>query len=217
MNGPPPRPRDAGVTLVELMVVLAVLAVVATLTTTSMMTLLRSTDGVRSRNEVTQQLRVATDAIARDVRSAARPEGHVGPIVRRAEADRLTLTTLLGAEGEPRWVDIRLLPTGRLLEEVRTRAPDGRYLPANRISRRTLADGVVPGSAPLFQYFSSDESGNRVPLSLQADGRLSGEDLDRLELVLVTLAVAQDGGRVADTSTEVTTEVRLVNVQLERR
>lgn len=210
------RSRDDGFTLVETLVVVGLLAVVVGITATTFTSLLRTTDGVRARNEATEQLRTATDAITRNLRSAARPSGQVTPIVGVAQHNLFVTTSMLGANPEPMWVAVGAFG-GRLYEQVRAPDGNGRYPTSNIVRTRVLAEDLVAASDLMFRYFSHDEHGNRVALPFDAFGRLSAADRDRVEVVVVTVAVRPDAGRVEDRTAEITTEVRLPNVQFERR
>jgi prepilin-type N-terminal cleavage/methylation domain-containing protein len=187
MNHPRPAVRggEAGVTLVELLVVMAIMLVVAGVvlgfleTTTSVVA--RTNNDVQAENEARLALRTMTQDIrAASPTSIAFTSATVGACPTTPTPDTcLSFTILRGTTTNPTCRST--LTYGLLTDRVQQTRSDANC-PANLSSSRPLIGNLANGSTPLFSYY--DDQGN--PLT-------SGQATAKT--VKLTLVVTYTGGQ----------------------
>ena len=194
--------RDAGFTLIEVMVAMAIFSVLMGLLSTMVIQMIRTSSGTRARLANTEQLRVGMDAMTKGLRTAVRPEqvntacasNCTSPFL-AATAQSVSLYANYGDVAGPRLTTYRVeadparAGTGRLVEEQHSPAlPGGSPSLActtgctTRILARDLT-WPVSASSPTFAF--RDPTGAALTTS--------ASDLNRVATIAVNLPV--NGGR----------------------
>jgi type II secretory pathway pseudopilin PulG len=207
------RDEEAGVTLVELVVVVGLLTVVLGFVLAALTSLQRASAGTGLRLESLEQARTIVDQMAKDIRTAAKLADDQSPIL---VADNNTMTFYANVNlSTPCPKKIRLYVDGsnRMIEETTPpnaggSPPTCAYTgtPSNRVLGTYIANS---GSQPIFTYYY-DNAGvptafptSQVPLS--ATNRLI------VDAVGLQLAVRKSSSFGTPAST-VVNRVRLANV-----
>ena len=166
-----PHRRDAGMTLIEVLVGVVIFTVLSGLLTAFVIDMLRSSTGTTNRAANVDQLRVSTDALTKGLRTAVRPE-QLNPACTSAcdaafltaSASAVTFYANHGTAGQARLTTYRVeqdpdtVGTGRLIEELHAGAAPG-GTPSTACgagcTTRALARGLVwPVAAadPVFAF-----------------------------------------------------------------
>lgn len=150
---------EAGVTLVELMLVVVLVGVIMGATLTTFTQFERTSLANSRQNDAQDQVRVGLDNVARELRNLASPTDELPEAIIRNEADDLVFQSL--SSSQTRRVRYCLNTTGRRLwRQVQTAPfsdPSSTSCPDSAWgSERTAVENVVNGVRPVFSYNSTE-------------------------------------------------------------
>ncbi|GAB2694320.1 hypothetical protein GCM10027194_30660 [Thalassiella azotivora] len=219
--------RDAGFTLVELMVVMTLLMVIGAML---VMTFVQGTGAVfasESRQRDSLQAKVALENTTKALRTAVDPDGD-GPLVafEVAQQNRVVFYAALDNRGSypsvdqpPRKVEIWLQDgTLRLRTTMPAAGPTGTTWPgtgSTRIIGTNLRSGA--GVVPLFTYLAAgdtytDSTGRAITSLPTAGGAVTGTARESIEAVEVWVAAQSSSKRTNETT--VVSRVTLLNKEI---
>jgi prepilin-type N-terminal cleavage/methylation domain-containing protein len=205
--------RDAGVSLIELLVVMMLFGLIGTLVTSLVISTHRQNAATRIRLEDVDQARVGMDALTRTLRTAVQPAqlqigctSCTGPAstataVTTARSDYVQLFANFGSEAGPSLVTFTVgddAAEGMATLTQKTQPPDAGSAPnysytactvgapGCAISRRTLVRGLTwPPPAPVFTY----RDNTAAQLTPGGSGQLSPEQLIAIDAIDIRLPV----------------------------
>lgn len=203
---------EAGVTLVELMVVSALLLVTGGIVTTGVLSAHRVTRHAESRIQAVTSIHQAVAGVSREIRAADSRDLTAGALG-AASPTRLETDVLRGDPGQ-RMRFTYTVADGALTERRRTWAAGADVTndpPASDVSRTLLTDLVTDGPRPLFGYHTADGScltGCTDEFGVFVDGAVPEDDLSRIAEVRLTVRRTLGDGR---SPIEVVTRITLRN------
>jgi type II secretory pathway pseudopilin PulG len=215
------RLRDeAGVTLVELMVVLTLTGLVLALVSGGALGIMRASNTVDVRTENVDHARLAVAALSRDVRAAAvGPDGDAA--FRVAGPFHAEFHARIGEVGVPSLISIEVDAESRVVEFLTPPSVEGsvvEYPEADRRQRYIASylhnDRSAGSEEPILRYYRFDGTTpvELLPTTTDATGRPTLSELDRraIRMVELDLRMARDR-EVRVGAQRVTTQVRVPN------
>jgi prepilin-type N-terminal cleavage/methylation domain-containing protein len=172
--------RQAGFTVVELLVAMGVLAIVAAGAMTFMQVVMRQGRGVIERTDSAQRGRLVMDTITREIRSQVCLDEATKGLIAASPTELSFYADLSDGSRRPTKRVVRYDPaTRRILELVHQPTAAGAY-PTQPTTTRVLLENVVPAAdeskpapatLPFFAYFAYPDP---LPASPQPDSPLTG-------------------------------------------
>ena len=190
------RDGQAGVTLVELLVVMVLMGIVGALVLTSSVATHRAASVTSARLTSIGHARIAVNAITKSVRTAVRPSS-TASLLQEATPRRLAYLAKVPGEQVPERVVISVVDGELVLDRWTADAgsgPDWTF-PGDPRRRPLLAD--VPDDLAVFTYRDLDRCAIGAvcpPLAAGASGDLSRADRNSVDVV--ELAVASEATNV---------------------
>lgn len=206
------RAAEAGITLVELLVVVTILGIVMAGLFGGLTGIVRATNTIDVRTENVDQARLAIASLSRDLRTAAPgPDGEAAFLV--ADDRNARFHAQLGQGEIPVLVELRVDAEDRLVETVTppTVAVDGTvsYDPDDTRERFVASYLFNGDDEPIITYLALEPDGSRVALETP----VTDPQLRRsIRLVRIELVMARDQGSRVEPQ-RVATEVRLPNLR----
>lgn len=210
---------EAGVTLVELMVVLTLTGIVLAIVTGGAIGMMRASHRVDVRTENVDHARLAVAALSRDLRAAA-PATDGGAAFAVAGPFHARFHARIGEPGVPSLVSLEVDEDARVVEYLTPPTIDGTTVTYDAGTRtRYVAsylhnDRTAGSEEPMLRYFRLDgvDPVELVPTETDAQGRPILSELDRraIRIVELDLRMARDREVRVDAQ-RVTTQVRVPN------
>ncbi|MDF1603495.1 type II secretion system protein [Nocardioides sp. YIM 152315] len=204
---PDRQPRDAGMTLVEVLVASGLFGLLTTMIATVAIIGMRTASGLQVRLDNSSQANLGLAAAGTLLRSAAPVDG---VMIIDATSTCVTFYAELRDDG-PRKLIVRYDAADSALEQTTlptATAGDCDTAPSGAPAVRTLARGLDVPAGGIFRYFSfagARTSGPPVP----------GDELGTIATIDVVLSIQTVPGRGDDTSAEMEQRIRLPNAREE--